>query len=86
MNGLSPLAADGPDGWHLALTCPYDGAPIEPVASGCTNGWETRAVARCTACGTQLLLAVTATAPNGRRRTTPARRHQLEHARSMRAT
>lgn len=50
-------------GWQFHLTCPYDGAPVEHVASGATNGWETRAVGRCTECGTQLLLAVTVAVP-----------------------
>jgi hypothetical protein len=70
--------------WLFHLTCPYDGAVVEPVATGATNGWETRAVARCIECGTQLLLAVTVTAPTGPRRATPAKRRQLERARSMR--
>lgn len=72
-------------GWQFTLTCPYDGEPIEQVALGTSNGWETRAVARCTGCGTQLLLQVTVTAPNGGRRMTPARLAQLEAARTARA-
>ena len=70
-------------GWFFDLTCPYDGGQVESVAVGRTNGWETRAVARCTECGTQLLLAVTVTAPNGAHRATPAKRRQLERAREI---
>ena len=64
------------------VRCPYDGAEAVHVASGTTNGWQTRSVARCTCCGTDLLLELSVTAPNGGRRATPAKRAAIEHARN----
>lgn len=72
-------------GWQFHLTCPYDGAPVEHAASGATNGWETRAVGRCTECGTRLLLAVTV-AVGDRHRPLPMMNcspHQCPHCRCL---
>ncbi len=74
-----------PAAYQFDLTCPHDGHPVEHVATGTSNGWETRAVGRCTHCSAQLLIAVTVQSPNAARRATPAKRTQLASARHDRA-
>lgn len=68
----------------FAFTCPVDGAPIEPLISGQPSPWSTRATARCTDCGTELVIAVSVVIAEKHPRVTPARLGQLERARSVR--
>lgn len=44
--------------YGLPVTCPHDGAAVEHVAAGTTNGWETRSVIRCTECDVSFIVIV----------------------------
>ena len=44
--------------YGVPVTCPHDGAAVEHVAAGTTNGWETRSVIRCTECDVSFIVIV----------------------------
>jgi hypothetical protein len=46
-------------GWAFNATCPYCGGELAHIASGTATRWETRAVAACTQCGTEMVITVT---------------------------
>jgi hypothetical protein len=78
--------------YAFSITCPYDGAPLEQVASGRTTGFATRSVARCVACHVEIVVNVTLSfvaddpAFARSRRATPAKRDQLARAREVART
>ena len=44
--------------YGLPLSCAYCAGGIKHVATGTTNGWETRAVCSCADCGSEFVLHV----------------------------
>lgn len=55
-------------GYTLGLSCPYCGCDVAHEAGGKSNGWETRAVARCSSCRAQLVIQVSMVCTNSAQR------------------
>lgn len=69
--------------YRFLLNCPEDGHPLRHLASGTTDGWETRATARCDHCGSDLLIHVQVAVTNRAERRGAHQRASVARARAV---